>query len=175
MSLPLPDPASAAPKLATLTGGVALRAPSPPFPTGAWFVVLDDDAGGMLELLPDRTILDPDAPLGIARRAGPPGRSGAHVLVTSPLPMAEILTLAESEGWRASRVESGLFEIVKVWVQDAFLVEFISTDCLDRYVQTFNRAGLPHLDGKLRQLEQDLSQKLASMMPPAKLAEILGT
>jgi hypothetical protein len=174
MSLPLPDPASAAPKLAALTGGLALRAPSPPFPAGAWFVILGDAAGGMLELLPQHFVLDPEAPLGLGRRNDPPGRSAAHVLVTSPLPMADIVAFAEREGWVASQVESGLFEIVKVWVQNAFLVEFISQDKLGRYVDAFGPAGLADIDGKLRRLERDLSAKLAGVMPPERLAEILG-
>jgi hypothetical protein len=174
MSFSLPDPESAAPKLSALTGGTALRAPSPPFPRDAWFVVLGDDAGGMLELLPDAFVLDPDAPLGLGRRKGAPDRGAAHVLVTSPLTMAEIVSTARDEGWSADVVESGLFEIVKVWVQGAFLVEFIAQDKLDRYVDAFGSGGLARLDGKLRHLETDLAEKLSARIPPAKLAEILG-
>jgi hypothetical protein len=173
MSLPLPDPKSAAHKLASLTGGMALRAPSPPFPRDAWFVVLGDDAGGMLELLPDRVILDPEAPLGIGCRRDAPGRSAAHVLVTSPLSTDEILAFAGSEGWRADAVESGLFEIVRVWVQNAFLVEFIPQEKVNRYTETFGRSGTATLDGKLRKLEQDLEQKLLAVMPLGNLAAIL--
>jgi hypothetical protein len=174
MSFALPNPESAAPKLAALTGGVALRTPSPPFPRDAWFVVLGDDAGGMLELLPESFVLDPDAPLGLGRRKGAPDRGAAHVLVTSPLPVTDIVALAQAEGWRADVVESGLFEIVKVWVQGAFLVEFIARDNLDRYVDAFGSNGLATLDGKLRRLETDLAEKLSTKIPPAKLAEILG-
>lgn len=174
MSLPLPDPAAAAPKLAALTGGVALQAPSPPFPRGAWFVVLADEAGGMLELLPDRVVLDPAAPLGLGRRSDPPGRSAAHVLVTSPLGMDEIIGFAKAEGWRADAVDSGMFEIVKVWVQDAFLVEFISVEKADRYTKAFGAGGIAALDGKLRVLEADLEQKLLGVLPREKLEAILG-
>jgi hypothetical protein len=173
MSLPLPDPQSAAHKLASLTGGLVLRAPSPPFPRGAWFVVLGDDAGGMLELLPDRVILDPEVPLGIGHRGDAPGRSAAHVLVTSPLSTDEIVAFARKEGWRTDAVESGLFEIVKVWVQGALLVEFIPQDKVSRYTETFGRGGMAGLDGKLRTLEQDLEQKLLAVMPLGKLAAIL--
>lgn len=173
MSLPLPDPASAAPKLAALTGGKALRAPSPPFPRGAWFVVLGDDVGGMLELLPDRVILDPDAPLGLERRSDAPGTGAAHVLVTSPLSMEEIVSFARNEGWRADPVESGLFEIVKVWVQNAFLVECIAHERVGRYTEAFGQGGMATLDGKLRTLEADLERKLLGMMPQEKLAAIL--
>jgi hypothetical protein len=153
----------------------ALCAPSPPFHKCAWFVILGDDAGEMLELLPERVILDPGAPLGLAWRGDAPGKGAAHVLVTSPLPMAEIVAFARNEGWRAEEVESGLFEIVKVWVQGAFLVEFISQEKVARYTDTFGREGMAALDGKLRTLEQDLARKLGSMMPPEKLSKILGS
>jgi hypothetical protein len=119
-------------------------------------------------------VLDPAAPLGLGRRDGPPGRSAAHLLVTSPLSKVEILAFAEGEAWRASRVESGLFEIVKVWVQDAFLVEFTAQDRLARYADAFGPAGLATLGGKLRRLEQDLAQKLAAAMPPERFAAILA-
>ena len=174
MSFALPDPAAAAPKLATLTGGAALRAPSPPFPRGAWFVVLGDAAGGMLELLPDRIFLDPAAPLGLGHRAEAPQKGAAHVLVTSPMTTDEIVDFAGQEGWRADRVESGLFEIVKVWVQDAFLVEFLARDKSARYTEAFGTAGMATLDGKLRALEADLRQKLLDVMPQTKLEAILG-
>jgi hypothetical protein len=174
MSFALPDPTSAAPKLAALTGGAALRAPSPPFPRGAWFVVLGDAAGGMLELLPDRIVLDPAAPLGLGRRTEAPGKGAAHVLVTSPHPTDEILALAEGEGWRAEVVESGLFEIVKVWVQDAYLVEFLAQDKAARYTEAFGQGGMTTLDEKLRALEVALEQKLLGVMPQARLEAILG-
>lgn len=174
MSFALPDPASAAPKLAALTGGAALRAPSPPFPRGAWFVVLGDAAGGMLELLPDRIVLDPAAPLGLGRRTEAPGRGAAHVLVTSPMTMDEIVAFAGREGWRADPVESGLFEIVKVWVQDAFLIEFLAQDKAARYTEAFGQVGMATLDGKLRALEANLELKLLDVMPQAKLEAILG-
>jgi hypothetical protein len=173
MSFALPDPASAAPKLAVLTGGTAFRAPTPPFPQGTWLLVLGNAVGGMLELLPEAFVLDPDVPLGFGRRDAPVERSAAHVLVTSPLRMSDILELAAAEGWRADAVDSGLFEIAKVWVQGAFLVEFIPEEKLSRYTQTFGANGLATLDGKLRALEEDLVRKLGAVMSRERLAALL--
>jgi hypothetical protein len=174
ISMSLKDPAAAATVLAWMTGGKVLRAPTPPFPQGAWFVCLDDAAGGMLELLPQDVVLDPEVPLTIRRGADAQKRSGAHVLVTTPLGHDEVIRLAQAEGWRADEVETGLFKIVKVWVQDAFLVEFIAQDEAERYVAAFGPEGLSALDVKLRALEKDMAEKLESKLPKGMLERILG-
>lgn len=51
--------------LAEMLVATAVRAPSPPFPQGAWFVCLGDDFGSLIEILPCGTVLDQQAPLDI--------------------------------------------------------------------------------------------------------------
>lgn len=173
LSFAVSRPAHVAAVLAELTGGSALPAPTPPFPYGSWLLCCGDDAGTMLELLPSGFVLDPNAPLGLGREPASQ-RSACHALVATPHTHETVLAIAEREGWLAQRVESGLFEIVKVWIENGFLLEFIGPEQAARYSAAFGRAGLPALGGKLRELEKALAAQLASRLSAERLAEILG-
>jgi hypothetical protein len=160
--------------LAELLGATAIRAPTPPFPYGAWLVCTGDAHGTFLEIVPATTRFEPEAPLGV--RQGPevatPG--SAHVLVSSPLPADAIKEVASREGWTAQEVETGLFKIVKLWVEDVILVEFLARGEAERYTDTFGTKGMLSLDGRLRELEQSLGPVLAAKLPPQVIAEALG-
>ena len=99
----------------------------------------------------------------------------AHVLVSSPLSAEAIHEGASRAGWRAQDVETGLFKIVKVWVEDVMLVELLAQGEADRYIETFGAAGMASLDGKLRSLEKELAVVLASKLSPEMLTEAIGT
>jgi hypothetical protein len=173
MSFGVRDPGHVAAVLAELMGATAVKAPTPPFPFGAWMVCLGDDRGALLELLPLTTVFDPEAPLGVRQTDVPAGRSASHVLVSSPLTQEAIQFVASREGWRAQQVDTGMFRIIKMWVEDVFLVEFLAKGEAGRYVDAFGTAGLPTLDRKFRDLEVSMAQAL-SKLPAAVLSEALG-
>jgi hypothetical protein len=175
MSFGVHDTHRVAHVLAELLGATTVRAPTPPFPYGAWLVCAGDAFGTFLEIVPEATVFDPDAPLGVRQRPAKADVSSAHVLVSSPLPCEAIQTVASREGWRAQEVETGLFKIVKLWVEDRILVEFLAKGEAERYVDTFGVKGMPSLDGKLRDLEMSLAAALAAKMSPQMLADALGT
>jgi hypothetical protein len=175
MSFGVRDTHHVAHVLAELLGARAIQAPTPPFPYGAWLVCAGDEHGSFLEIVPQTTVFDPDAPLGIRQRPVQPDVGSAHVLVRSPLSTEEIHAVAAHAGWRTQGVETGLFKIVKVWVEDVMLVEFLAQGEAGRYLDTFGAAGIDTLDGKLRALEQELSAALASKLSPQVLAEAIGT
>ena len=168
------NPSHAGAVLAELMGATAVQAPSPPFPFDSWLVCYGDENGSLIELLPRSFVFDPEAPLGIKRSESAPARSTAHVLVSSPLSSGEILDVAKREGWTAHEVETGLFKIVKVWVEDFFLVEFLTPEERRRYNAAFGTSGLPVLDGKLRELEASMSVALTQKLGSEKLASLLG-
>jgi len=174
MSFGVRDTSRVAHVLAELIGGTAVRAPTPPFPYGAWLVCAGDAHGTFLEIVPGSSVFDPDAPLGVKQGPVRVEPSSAHVLVSSPLTGEAIQLIASREGWKAQEVETGLFKIVKLWVEDCVLVEFLANGEAGRYVEAFGVNGMASLDGKLRTLEKDLSAAL-SKLPPAVLAGALGT
>lgn len=168
------DPRRVAHVLAELTGATAIRAPTPPFPHGAWFVIAGDDRGSFLEVLPADTVLDPDAPLGIRQRPADFEPITAHVLINSVVSGEEIEAAAAQEGWRAQQIDTGLFRIVKVWIDRTVLVELFAEGEVARYVETFGKAGMATLDGKLRELEASMMRVLSARMTPEQLGEALG-
>lgn len=175
MSFGVEDTHKVAHVLAELLGATAVRAPTPPFPHGAWLVCAGDALGSFLEIVPRATVFDPDAPLGVRQRPAKAEVGSAHVLVSSPLAAEVIQAVAAREGWRAQEVETGLFKIVKLWVEDVTLVEFLAKGEANRYVEAFGTAGMASLDGKLRAMEKELSVALSKKLSPEMLAEALGT
>ncbi len=174
MSFGVSDPERVAQVLAELTGATAMRAPSPPFPHGAWFVLAGDDCGSSLEILPATAVFDPDAPLGLKQRPASFSPASSHVLVSTVRSSDEIKAVAEREGWRWQEVETGLFRIVKVWIDSTVLIELLAEGETQRYIEVFGSEGMATLEGKLRDLETTLAGDLAQKLPPQVLAEALG-
>jgi hypothetical protein len=174
MSFGVSNPRRVAEVLAELTGKTAMRAPSPPFPNSAWFVIAGDEQGTLLEILPATAVFDPHAPLGIKRRPATLEPVSAHVLVSSVKSAEEIAKIADREGWAMQEVETGLFKIIKLWIDGSVLVEVFAQGEAARYVETFGARGLATLESKLRDLEIKMRSALESKMAPQKLREILG-
>ncbi len=168
------DTSRVASVLAELIGGTPVRAPTPPFPHGAWLVVAGDAHGTFLEIVPEGSVFEADSPLGVRQTPLKLAASSAHVLVSSPLDGQTIQDVAAREGWKAQEVETGLFKIVKVWVEDVVLVELLAAGEAERYVEAFGARGLATLDGRLRELETTLDTALRSRLPAAVLEEALG-
>ncbi|MDQ8732260.1 hypothetical protein [Bradyrhizobium sp. LHD-71] len=174
MSFGVRDPHRVAHALAELMEAKPVRAPAPPFPYGAWLVVSGDERGSFLEILPATTVFDPDAPLGLRQRPAKSEPVTSHVLVSAAVPGEMIHAVAKREGWQAEDIETGLFKIVKLWIDGNVLVEFLAKGEAGRYVDAFGAAGLSTLDEKLRHLEANLLTALSQKLPPQVLVEALG-
>lgn len=174
VSFGVSDPKRVAHVLAELTGATPVRGPSPPFPRGAWFLLAGDDRGSFLEILPATTALDPDAPLGLRQRPAAFEPVSAHVLIGAAVSGDEIAAVAEREGWRVQEVDTGLFKVVKLWIDGTVLVELLARGESARYVETFGAAGMASLDGKLRDLEAKVADVLSAQMTPEQLSAVLG-
>ncbi|MGE0283474.1 MAG: hypothetical protein AB7P20_23055 [Rhizobiaceae bacterium] len=124
--------------------------------------------------MPATSVFDPDAPLGIRQRPARFEPVTAHVLVSAAVDGHSIQAAATREGWRTQEVETGLFRIIKLWIDGNVLVEFLAKGDADRYIETFGAAGLASLEGKLRHLEKQLSDALSQKLSPAVLMEALG-
>ena len=79
------DPKNVARVLAEMLAGTIVRAPSPPFPIGSWFVCYGDSSGSFLEILPWSTVLDPDMKFGFSvDESNGPGRASGHANARPP-------------------------------------------------------------------------------------------
>ncbi len=168
------EPERVAHVLAGLMQAMPVRAPTPPFPSGAWLVVAGDAHGSFLEILPATSVFDPDAPLGIRQRPAAFEPAGTHVLVSAAVSSEAIRAAAERDGWRAEEVETGLFRIIKLWIDGNVLVEFLAKGEAERYVDAFGASGIASLDGKLRAFEKELAEDLSKKLPTAVLTQAMG-
>lgn len=147
-------PANVAQVLAEMLAATAIRAPSPPFPQASWFVLYGDEAGSFIELLPWGAVLTPETRFGIGQDDVMRPYAGSHVLLSTPRTEDEIRLLAARQGWKVELVDARLFKVLKVWIDDAILIELLTPAMVPAYVETFGALGLPALDGKLRDLEK---------------------
>lgn len=154
VSFSVRNPHEASTVLSELVGGVALKAPAPPFPRGSWFVTLADEVGSMIELLPWGAV---QTRAGISQDPEMRPHTASHVLIGSPLNEEEVLAIAERQNLVAQPLDTGLFRIVKVWIEDSLLIELLTREHRLRYVDAFASRGMQKLDGQLRRLEQELS------------------
>jgi hypothetical protein len=97
-----------------------------------------------------------------------------HLLVGTPHPHATVLAVAAREGWRAQEVDTGLFAIVKVWIEDRFLVEFMEGNAAARYAAAFGGTEAGMLDARMRAYEAELGPRLAARVPSEVLRAALG-
>jgi len=174
MSFGVREPERVARVLAELMAATALKAPTPPFPHGAWFVVVGDAHGSLLEILPAAAVFDPNAPLAFRQRTPTFEPVSAHVLVSAAVESAAIQTTAAREGWGFQEIETGLFKVMKVWIDGNVLVEFLTKTELERYAEAFGTTGLPSLDGKFRDMEAKLATAFAQKLSPKMLEDSLG-
>ena len=102
------DPHRVALVLAELTHAAAVRAPTPPFPTGSRLVVFGDAQGSFLEVLPATSVFDPDAPLGMRQRPETLEMMSTHVLISAAKSGDAIKSAAVREGWRGRPLRGSL-------------------------------------------------------------------
>jgi hypothetical protein len=147
--------------LADLLDATAMRAPAPPFPGEAWFVCCGDDAGTLIEVMPWGETRDAGSPRGVGFDAQMRPSSGAHVLMSTSHRADYIFALAQREDWRVENADAGLFKFIKVWVENAFLVELMTPEMTRDYVAAFGALGIERLDRKLRALEKAIADQTA--------------
>lgn len=147
------DPEAVSAWLGEIVGGQAVRAPTPPFPAGAWFVCVGDAAGSYIEVLPQGWVFDGAEPHGLTEATGAETRTGWHLLLATSFSAEDLLACAEAVGWRAKIAHTPLFSVVQVWIEGRTLLEFLPPEFAQSYRDTFGAAGIATLDAKLRALE----------------------
>lgn len=151
VSLPADDCALVATVLARMMGGGAVRfPPGGPDAYNCWsknndFQVVVTPRGNVL-------VAGPTEPIWERRRPRPPGERAveSHFAMSVEQSAADILAIARAAGWRARVCDrGGFFEVVEVWVENAYLVEVLDPIQMAAYrrsmtVENWQRAfGLP--------------------------------
>jgi hypothetical protein len=124
-SIPADNPAATARVLAEILDGEALR--FPPGGPGAW-VAWSGDGSVSIEIVERGHMIQLDGDQGNWHSAPIASRfSEAHVAICVDRPEAEIIAIAQKAGWTARHCErgGGFFSLAEVWVDNAFMIEFL--------------------------------------------------
>jgi catechol 2,3-dioxygenase-like lactoylglutathione lyase family enzyme len=124
-SLPADDPAEAAKVLARIMGGEAM--PFPPGGANTWMAWSGDNAIE-LEIAPRGIELGacPEGANWVVKAETPRRANEAHLAIGVDKSAEEIMAIAREAGWPTARYDrGGFFHVVEVWVEGAFLIEFL--------------------------------------------------
>ena len=139
-SLPADDPKTVATVLAEIMGGEAL--PFPPGGPETWMAWAGDDSIE-LEIAPRGRLMTPDEAEGgnwRDQRQGLPRGSEAHIAIAVEKSLEEIQAIARRAGWRTGEYDrGGFFRLAEVWVENAFLIEFLDPTQTAAYKASMNR------------------------------------
>jgi hypothetical protein len=141
-SLPADNPRHVAVVLAEIMEGEAL-----PFPPGGpdTFMAWSRDEAIELEIVPRGLLMTPDAAEGgnwRDRHSGLPRNTESHLAIAVARAPEEIMAIARREGWRTGEYDrGGFFKLVEVWVENAYLIEFLDPVQTAAYKASMTRAN----------------------------------
>ena len=135
--------------LAKIWNGYAF--PFPPCPN-SFIVLADDGIGTAIEVTPVNTVLVPGEGFPSAENfdentlteefeskfvstPNPPEYVVTHIALNTHLGEAEVLEMAQREGWRTliCNRDCGLFQVIEVWVENRFMLEVFTPAMTKRY------------------------------------------
>lgn len=127
-SIPADDPRIVSETLAEMMDGEAIPFP-PAGPLGrmAW----SGDGNVSLEIVPRGNLIHPGPNAGEWRAVQDSQRlSEVHLAIAVSRPATHIVSIADRAGWPARICSrgNGLFELVEVWVEGAFMIEIFDPD-----------------------------------------------
>jgi hypothetical protein len=158
------QPQHAAGNLARLLGARTIKAPSPPFPVGSWFVCVGDKFGTLIEVLPRARVTDKDVPAPRSIDELVRERTGTRMLVRSPLTLARLREVADTAGWPHAACSDGSFDFTSVRVDDAFLIDVMTPEQSRVYAAYFGRHALDGIDRRMRALEQHQARVVSDVL-----------
>lgn len=113
--------------------------PFPPCP-GAFVALANDERGTLLEVNPfDSEMIAGDVEVGYVFGQKPSPQSSSHQAVATPLTEAQVLALAEREGWPARVCWRGSpnmgFGVIEVWIESRILLEVLTAQMQAEYLK----------------------------------------
>ena len=124
ISIGADNPKAAAHVLADIMQGEAI--PFPPGGPDAWMAWSRDESLNIEVVTRGMTLYLDDDSAEWKRDPAYARRSEMHAAITVDRPEAEIIEIARKAGWTARTcVRGGLFSLVEVWVDNAFMLEFL--------------------------------------------------
>lgn len=137
LSVPVREPRHAAEVFLELFGGGVVT----PFgPYAGSFIAWSGDAHGTaVEFYPVGTEMFPPDDAREAQfrhREGSAGHTATHAAISVELEVAEVLAVAEREGWRALVLPRGGFDVIELWVDNTVMFELLTPQMTADYLAT---------------------------------------
>ena len=151
ISIGVNDPEKVSNVLAELWGGMVF--PFPPAPN-SFFVIANDGKGTAVEITPVNTVLvpgeglPPEEDFSVETRTEDyeakfvqsdfsPQYVATHLNISTTKSIDEIKAIGEREAWRTLVCNrgQGLFQLVELWVEDRFMLEVMTPEQTERYVE----------------------------------------
>jgi hypothetical protein len=149
ISIAVNEPERVANFIAELWNGMVF--PFPPAPN-SFFVIANDGKGTAIEITPAGTVLvpgeglpdenEPDAATEpfeaqFVRSEFVPRYVATHLNINTRMSIDEIRAIADREGWRVLVCNrgGGLFQLVEVWVENTFMLEVMTPEQTERYIE----------------------------------------
>jgi len=129
-SIPADKPEIVAQVLADILQGEAL--PFPPAGPKAWMAWSGD---GAIEIAPRGHVIAFGQDQGRTQTAQSTRYSEVHLAICINRPESEVIAIAQAAGWQARHCErgNGIFSLCEVWVENAFMIEFLDPAQTARY------------------------------------------
>ena len=155
ISIAANDPKKVADVLAEIWDGVVY--PFPPAGPGAYIVLADDGRGTAVEVTPAGTVLVPGEGLPDENDLNAETEShearfiqselrpryvATHLNINTEKSIDEIREIAKRENWRVlvANRDRGLFQLIELWVENTFMLEVMTPEMTQRYVEIANPA-----------------------------------
>ncbi|MBL8166951.1 MAG: hypothetical protein JNJ50_02280 [Acidobacteria bacterium] len=135
ISIDAKNPQHVADVLAEITGGQAVPAP-PNFPEGSRFVLVGDEHGSMIEVLPCGTEFYPGNPEADFHTNPLPEATyvATHAYVSVQVSVDDLFRIGQREGWLTRRCDRGFFELVECWIENRLMIEFAPPEMKAQYL-----------------------------------------
>lgn len=149
ISIAVENPEQVANVIAELWNGMVV--PFPPAP-GSFMVFANDGKGSAVEITPSGTVLVPGEGLPpeddasaateeyeakFVNKGDAPQYVATHLNINTHLSIEEIKEIGRRKGWRTlvcNRGE-GLFQLVEMWVENSFMLEVMTPEQTERYIE----------------------------------------
>ena len=145
------NPKLVADVLAELWNGFVV--PFPPAPN-SFMVIANDGKGSAVEVTPINTVLVPGEGLPPEKNFDTttpteefeakfvqsdfsPQYVATHLNINTQLSEAEVKEIADRHGWRVLTCNrgGGLFQLIEIWIEDRFMLEVMTPEQTERYVE----------------------------------------
>jgi hypothetical protein len=152
ISIAVNEPERVANFLAEIWDGMVF--PFPPAPN-SFFVIANDGKGTAVEIIPSGTVLVPgegepdendldaateEFEAQFVQSDFKPRYVATHLNINTKKSIDEIREIARREGWRVLVCNrgGGLFQLIEVWVENTFMLEVMTPEMTERYVEITN-------------------------------------